>query len=641
MSSEKPSETPRGAVTNGIIYEYEDGGRYCGEWSDNLAHGHGICTGPQNEGLYEGQWEKGNQVSGIYSWSSGQKYYGQWKDGYRHGCGKEVMPDGTEYTGDFSNDHREGFGVVRRPSGDLYRGSWKGGLQDGEGVEEYLDGGIYRGEFRDGMRHGYGTRCSLAYESQQQSASASSTLARRDSQSPNHVGAQSYSGQWQSNKRHGYGVLEVPGSFTYYGEWKENARTGYGVLVRKDNTKEEGEWLNGSLAVVLKRGKVSLLHLKLDSKVKQAHTMALQAVKTAASRVTVAESRAASARSRAQTGTQEAKAAQKAALVAQERSKLHANAPIIPEVVKSPVQETPMDIAIKPNTIGNHLSVSNTVLSTSFENLTFLPSEKRMFMVPSSSEDSNVDESNMEGSIRSISSFESDQNSVDGALETTSLTVPPDYRTPSISIISPSSSLTPTRCVSESDLRHRRNDTKRPSLCILPEEKAKRASVSRGQRPDFIDHTTGVKGLQLVSPSLGVKGLQMVSPSLGVKGLQMVSPSLGETFPEGVDEGTEANARDVEVQETKGEVQMNNAVITSETAGIGNDQVHVQHRSGANADVLMQIAMWNRSMTYINILLLIVLLVLIIATVISLYYVMTPAHLQSREVDYLFQPLAA
>lgn len=180
------------------------------------------------------------------------------------------------------------------------------------------------------MRHGYGTRCSLAYESQQQSASASSTLARRDSQSPNHVGAQSYSGQWQSNKRHGYGVLEVPGSFTYYGEWKENARTGYGVLVRKDNTKEEGEWLNGSLAVVLKRGKVSLLHLKLDSKVKQAHTMALQAVKTAASRVTVAESRAASARSRAQTGTQEAKAAQKAALVAQERSKLHANAPIIP-----------------------------------------------------------------------------------------------------------------------------------------------------------------------------------------------------------------------------------------------------------------------------------------------------------------------
>ena len=177
------------------------------------------------------------------------------------------------------------------------------------------------------MRHGYGTRCSLAYE---QSTQASSTLSRRDSQSSNHVGAQSYSGQWQLNKRLGYGVLDVPGSFTYYGEWKENARTGYGVSVRKDGTKEEGEWQNGSLVVVLKRGKLSLLHLKLESKVKQAHTMALQAMKTAASRVTVAESRAASARSRALTGSQEARAAQKAALLAQERSKLHTNAPIIP-----------------------------------------------------------------------------------------------------------------------------------------------------------------------------------------------------------------------------------------------------------------------------------------------------------------------
>ena len=316
-----------------------------------------------------------------------------------------------------------------------------------------------------------------------------------------------------------------------------------------------------------------------------------------------------------------------------------------------------MDIAIKPNTIGNHLSVSNTVLSTSFENLTFLPSEKRMFMVPSSSEDSNVDESNMEGSIRSISSFESDQNSVDGALETTSLTVPPDYRTPSISIISPSSSLTPTRCVSESDLRHRRNDTKRPSLCILPEEKAKRASVSRGQRPDFIDHTTGkrlvktsanlnligmehsimgrnegaepqmweaclsplgVEGFSLLrceGPTAGFTLLRCEGPTDGFTLLRCEGPTdgftllrcegptadvtftdllfAGETFPEGVDEGTEANARDVEVQETKGEVQMNNAVITSETAGIGNDQVHVQHRSGANADVLVGVCVFE------------------------------------------------
>ena len=178
------------------------------------------------------------------------------------------------------------------------------------------------------MRHGHGTRCSLAYEHQR--ATPANISARRESQQPNQVGSQAYSGQWQRNKRHGYGVLEAPGSFTYYGEWKENARTGYGVLVHNDGTKEEGEWQNGSLAVVLKRGKVSLLHLKLESKVKQAHTLALQAMKTAASRVTVAESRAASAQSRAQVGSQESRVAQKAALLAQERSQLHSNAPVIP-----------------------------------------------------------------------------------------------------------------------------------------------------------------------------------------------------------------------------------------------------------------------------------------------------------------------
>lgn len=54
----------------------------------------------------------------------------------------------------------------------------------------------------------------------------------------------------------------------------------------------------------------------------------------------------------------------------------------------------------------------------------------------------------------------------------------------------------------------------------------------------------------------------------------------------------------------------------------------------------MQIAMWNRSMTYLNLILLVVLLALIVVLVISLYYVITPAHLQGRPEDNFFQPLA-
>ena len=73
------------------IFDFADGGRYVGEWTDeNGAHGYGICTLPNENGVFEGRWEAGSQQSGIFTWSSGQKYIGAWKDGMRHGLGKEV-----------------------------------------------------------------------------------------------------------------------------------------------------------------------------------------------------------------------------------------------------------------------------------------------------------------------------------------------------------------------------------------------------------------------------------------------------------------------------------------------------------------------------------------------------------------------
>lgn len=73
------------------IFDFADGGRYVGEWTDeNGAHGYGICTLPYENGVFEGCWEAGSQQSGIFTWSSGQKYIGAWKDGMRHGLGKEV-----------------------------------------------------------------------------------------------------------------------------------------------------------------------------------------------------------------------------------------------------------------------------------------------------------------------------------------------------------------------------------------------------------------------------------------------------------------------------------------------------------------------------------------------------------------------
>ena len=118
-----------------------DGGKYCGEWDNSVAHGHGVCTGPGDTGLFEGRWELGNQASGVYSWPNGQQYLGTWKDCRREGVGKESRLDGTEYAGDFTADRRGKLGVQKQPSGAVYKGSWNNGVQEGEGVETYRDRG--------------------------------------------------------------------------------------------------------------------------------------------------------------------------------------------------------------------------------------------------------------------------------------------------------------------------------------------------------------------------------------------------------------------------------------------------------------------------------------------------------------------
>ena len=127
-------------LARGIIYEYEDGGRYVGEWDKDASNGYGVCTGPRGHGVYEGAWEHGFQVSGVYTWPNGMKYMGPWSSNMREGTGKEERPDGTEYSGDFTHGSRGPYGVSRLPNG-VYRGTWSNGAQDGEGVERYLDGG--------------------------------------------------------------------------------------------------------------------------------------------------------------------------------------------------------------------------------------------------------------------------------------------------------------------------------------------------------------------------------------------------------------------------------------------------------------------------------------------------------------------
>ncbi len=53
---------------NGGRFDFDDGGTYCGGWSDGKAHGYGVCTGPKGQGEYSGAWQYGYEFSGIYLW---------------------------------------------------------------------------------------------------------------------------------------------------------------------------------------------------------------------------------------------------------------------------------------------------------------------------------------------------------------------------------------------------------------------------------------------------------------------------------------------------------------------------------------------------------------------------------------------
>ncbi|XP_055550136.1 junctophilin-1-like isoform X2 [Wyeomyia smithii] len=144
-------------------YDFEDGGTFCGGWEDNKAHGHGVCTGPKNQGAYFGAWHYGFEVSGVYIWPSGSSYEGHWQNGKRHGLGVETRGRWI-YRGEWTQGFKGRYGVRQSISSTArYEGTWANGLQDGYGSETYADGGSYQGQWLRGMRHGYGVRTSAPF----------------------------------------------------------------------------------------------------------------------------------------------------------------------------------------------------------------------------------------------------------------------------------------------------------------------------------------------------------------------------------------------------------------------------------------------------------------------------------------------
>ena len=162
------------------VYDFRDGHRYRGEWSDGRFHGHG-----------------------AYNYPTNGSYIGEWSGGLEHGVGTRTSGDGDQYQGEWLNGKRHGRGTLKHRDF-VFAGEWRHGVRRGAGKCTWHDGTVYEGEYLRDHPHGRGTwRRSWPVEA-------------------------AYEGQWYAGHRHGRGRYQR-GDVTYDGEWRENVKHGDGV----------------------------------------------------------------------------------------------------------------------------------------------------------------------------------------------------------------------------------------------------------------------------------------------------------------------------------------------------------------------------------------------------------------------------
>uniref|UniRef100_A0A8C2BMX5 Alsin Rho guanine nucleotide exchange factor ALS2 b n=1 Tax=Cyprinus carpio TaxID=7962 RepID=A0A8C2BMX5_CYPCA len=194
-------------------------------------------------------------------------YEGRWVSGKPHGQGVVKWPDGRMYTGTFKNGLEDGFGDYVVPNKNLnscdhYQGQWKDGKMHGFGTFRYASGEIYEGSFLDNMRHGHG----MLRSGKLSSTSPSVFIGQWQNDKKSGYGVfdditrgEKYMGMWLDDQRQGNGVVVTQFGLYYEGAFNNNKMMGTGVLLSEDDTTFEGEFsedwtLNGKGVLTMPNG---------------------------------------------------------------------------------------------------------------------------------------------------------------------------------------------------------------------------------------------------------------------------------------------------------------------------------------------------------------------------------------------------
>ncbi|CAJ1087719.1 alsin isoform X2 [Xyrichtys novacula] len=195
------------------------------------------------------------------------KYEGRWLTGKPHGRGVLKWPDGRVYTGSFKSGLEDGFGEFVAPNktlnkNDHYQGHWRDGKMHGPGTYRYASGEVYDGSFQDGLRHGHG----MLRSGKLNTSSPSVFIGQWQQDKKAGYGVfdditkgEKYMGTWQDNQRQGTGVVVTQFGLYYEGAFKDNKMMGSGILLSEDDTTYEGEFsddwtLNGKGVLTMPNG---------------------------------------------------------------------------------------------------------------------------------------------------------------------------------------------------------------------------------------------------------------------------------------------------------------------------------------------------------------------------------------------------
>ncbi|KAF4795713.1 ALS2 C-terminal like protein [Turdus rufiventris] len=122
--------------------------------------------------------------------------------------------DGRNHVGDFQEGLEHGFGICLVPRRsedryDCYKCHWYQGKMQGYGICEYGSDQVYKGYFKDNVRQGFGILENFSAEHPFK-----------------------YTGQWENDKKNGYGVWEdKERGERYIGMWLDDLRHGEGIVV--------------------------------------------------------------------------------------------------------------------------------------------------------------------------------------------------------------------------------------------------------------------------------------------------------------------------------------------------------------------------------------------------------------------------